>query len=142
MARTVDVVGLEEFVGKVKNNVNRSAEVDEFMAQLDHPFKAEVEMLREYLKGVHPEITEQVKWKAPSFSYHGEYLTTFNLWAKERVHLVFHNPLVVEVVSGLLEGNYSDGRRMAYFADMADAQEKKAELGRVVTELIDMIDKK
>ncbi len=126
-------------MGKVDNTVNKTAEVDAFMDKLDHPFKAEVEMLRESIKSVNPKITEQIKWKAPSFSYNGEYLATFNLWAKEHVHLVFHNPLVTEIDSQLLEGNYTDGRRMAYFQDMKDAKAKKAELKRVIKALIKSI---
>ncbi|SCL57301.1 protein of unknown function (DU1801) [Micromonospora eburnea] len=128
-------------MGKVDNTVNKTDEVDAFMDKLDHPFKAEVELLRESIKAVSPKITEQVKWKAPSFSYQGEYLATFNLWSKERVHLVFHNPLVVDIDSELLEGNYTDGRRMAYFADMKDAKAKKAELKRIIKQLVKSIDK-
>ncbi|MFG3701398.1 DUF1801 domain-containing protein [Micromonospora sp. NPDC047620] len=128
-------------MGKVDNTVNKTDEVDAFMDKLDHPFKVEVEMLRESIKAINPKITEQVKWKAPSFSYKGEYLATFNLWAKEHVHLVFHNPLVVDIDSKLLEGNYTDGRRMAYFQDMKDARAKKTELKRVIKELIKSIDK-
>jgi uncharacterized protein YdhG (YjbR/CyaY superfamily) len=47
----------------------RQPTVDEFMAALDHPFKAGVQAVRETIRGVHPGITEQVKWNAPSFSY-------------------------------------------------------------------------
>ncbi|TYB95128.1 DUF1801 domain-containing protein [Micromonospora sp. WP24] len=127
-------------MGKVDNTVNKTDEVDAFMDKLDHPFKAEVELLRESIKAVSPKITEQIKWKAPSFSYQGEYLATFNLWSKERVHLVFHNPLVVDIDSDLLEGNYTDGRRMAYFADMKDAKSKKTELKRIIKQLVKSID--
>ena len=47
-------------------------QVNEFMEKLDHPFKAEVQLVREIIKNVNRDITEQIKWKAPSFSYHGE----------------------------------------------------------------------
>jgi len=50
--------------------------VDTFMAALDHPYKAEVQAVREIILGVHDGITEQVKWNAPSFGYEG-YLATF-----------------------------------------------------------------
>jgi hypothetical protein len=38
-------------------------QVDEFMAGFDHPFKAEVEQVREIIKNVNKDITEQIKWK-------------------------------------------------------------------------------
>lgn len=126
-------------MGKVDNTVNKTDEVNAFMDNLDHPFREEVEMLRESIKSVSPKITEQIKWKAPSFSYNGEYLATFNLWAKEHVHLVFHNPLVVDIESDLLEGTYTDGRRMAYFKDMKDAKAKKTELKRIIRQLVKQI---
>lgn len=60
-----------------KSAVNKTAEVDAYMAKLEHPLKAELQAVRETIKGVNPGITEQIKWNAPSFSYRGEYLVTF-----------------------------------------------------------------
>jgi uncharacterized protein YdhG (YjbR/CyaY superfamily) len=114
---------------------NRTQQVDEFMERLDHPFKAEVQMVREIIKNVNPQIMEQIKWNAPSFSYQGESLVTFNLWEKKRIHLVFHNPMISKVKSKLLEGDY-DHRRMAYFTDQSDVQEKKQTLEKAVKDLI------
>jgi uncharacterized protein YdhG (YjbR/CyaY superfamily) len=76
---------------------------------------------------VNEDITEQIKWNAPSFSYKGESLVTFNLWEKQKIHLVFHNPMISRVKSKLLEGDYDD-RRMAHFANKTDIEEKKAAL--------------
>lgn len=87
---------------KANSTANHTEQVDEFMDQLDHPFKAEVHMVREIIKNVNADITEQIKWNAPSFSYKGESLVTFNLWEKKRIHLVFHNPMISKVKSKLL----------------------------------------
>jgi uncharacterized protein YdhG (YjbR/CyaY superfamily) len=115
--------------------VGNTEQVDEFMHKLDHPFKAEVQMMREIIKNVNKDISEQIKWNAPSFSYKGESLVTFNLWEKQKIHLVFHNPMISKVKSKLLEGDY-DHRRMAYFADKKDIQEKITALEKVLKELI------
>lgn len=120
---------------KTKQTQNNTEQVDEFMEQLDHPFKAEVQMMRGIIKNVNKDITEQIRWNAPSFSYKGEYLVTFNLWEKARVHLVFHNPMISRVKSRLLEGDY-DQRRMAYFADKKDIEEKKTALEKVLNDLV------
>ena len=120
---------------KGKSNANQTEQVDEFMQRLEHPLKAEVEMVREIIKGVNQDIAEQIKWNAPSFSYEGESLVTFNLWEKKRIHLVFHNPMIAEVKSKLLEGDY-DHRRMAYFADQNDIQAKKKSLEKALKDLI------
>ena len=114
---------------------NRTEQVDEFMGSLDHPFKPEVQMIREIIKNVNPQITEQIKWNAPSFSYQGESLVTFNLWERKRIHLVFHNPMISKVKSKLLEGDY-DHRRMAYFTDQSDIQVKRPTLEKALKDLI------
>jgi uncharacterized protein YdhG (YjbR/CyaY superfamily) len=120
---------------KANPTADHAQQVDDFMDKLDHPFKAEVEMVREIIKNVHKDITEEIKWKAPTFSYRGEYLVTFNLWEKGRIHLVFHNPMISKVKSKLLEGEY-DHRRMAYFADKIDIQAKRKTLEKALKDLI------
>ena len=124
----------------MKKVINDTEKVNEFMAQLDHPFKAEVQAVRDIIKSVNGNITEEIKWNAPSFSYNGEYLVTFNLRAKQHIHLVFHNPQIANVKSKLLEGDYKD-RRMIYFSDMKDIKAKKAELEKVLKQLVGLNDK-
>jgi len=115
--------------------VSRTDKVDEFMQALDHPFKAEVQVVRDIIKGVDKDIAEEVKWKAPSFNYKGEYLVTFNLREEKRIHLVFHNPMISRVKSELLEGDYAD-RRMVYFVNMQDIKANKSALDKVLKDLI------
>lgn len=114
---------------------NQTDQVNEFLRNLDHPLKAEVEAVRSIIKGVNGDIHEEIKWKAPSFNYNGEYLVTFNLRETRRIHLVFHNPKIAQVQSKILEGNYLD-RRMAYFADMRDVIAKKSLLVKALKDLI------
>ena len=118
-----------------RSPVSRTDKVDEFLENLSHPLKAEIEAVCSIIKGVNKDINEEIKWKAPSFNYKGEYLVTFNLRDEKRIHLVFHNPQISNVMSKLLEGNYRD-RRMAYFADMKDVKAKKPMLEKALKELI------
>ena len=120
---------------KVSPTMENTEQVNEFMDLLDHPFKAEVEMMRDIIKNVDQDIAEQIKWKAPSYSYKGESLVTFNLWETKRIHLVFHNPMISKVKSKLLEGDY-EHRRMAYFSDRDDIEAKRTTLEKVLKDLI------
>jgi len=120
---------------KQESDVSRADKVDEFLRELNHPLKSEIEAVRAIIKGVDKDINEEVKWKAPSFNYKGEYLVTFNLRDTKRIHLVFHNPKIPEVKSELLEGDYKD-RRMMYLADMKDIKAKKAELEKILKQLV------
>ena len=113
--------------------------VDTFMEKLDHPFKAEVQAIREIIKDVHPNITEEIKWNAPSFSYL-DYLVTFNLRPTHHVHMIFHNPNIASIESEILEDDYPD-RRMAYFASMDEVKAKRDALEYVVNELVKVMDK-
>lgn len=124
-----------EKLKKKGSPVSRTDAVDEFLRGLRHPLKAEIEAVRAIIKGVSKDINEEVKWKAPSFNYKGEYLVTFNLRDVNRIHLVFHNPMIAKIKSDLLEGDYKD-RRMMYLADMKDIKAKKAELEKVLKQLI------
>jgi uncharacterized protein YdhG (YjbR/CyaY superfamily) len=118
--------------------VSRTDMVDEFLENLSHPLKAEVEAVRSIIKGVNKDINEEIKWKAPSFNYKGEYLVTFNLQDEKRIHLVFHNSQISKIKSKLLEGDYKD-RRMAYFADMRDIEAKRPLLEKALKDLIKLL---
>lgn len=130
--------GKEASKKKKASPVSRTDKVDEYMIALRHPLKDEVQLVREIIKGVDKNISEEVKWNAPSFSYKGEYLVTFNLRNPAHIHLVFHNPLIPQVKSKLLEGDYID-RRMAYFVDRQDVVAKKSALEKVIKDLVKLI---
>lgn len=113
--------------------------VDEFMAALDHPCKAEVQVVREVILGINPGITEQVKWNAPSFSYKG-YLATFSLHRREYALLIFHDGAILDGQDGLLEGTYPD-RRMVYFHSLEDVAAKRPRLEAAIREWIAVKDR-
>lgn len=69
---------------------NRSDEVDNYLATLDHPLKAGVEQLRSAILAANGDISEHVKWNAPSFRYDGEDRVTFRLRPGDRLQLIFH----------------------------------------------------
>jgi len=123
---------------KVVASTNKTPKVNEFMDKLDHPFKAEVQAVREIIMNVNKHITEDIKWAAPSFSYKG-YMVTFNLWAKQHVHLIFHNGAILSNKSGILEGDYPT-RRMVYFSNMEEVNSKKSALVKAVKEWIKLMD--
>ncbi|MCK6581879.1 MAG: DUF1801 domain-containing protein [Anaerolineales bacterium] len=128
----------EEKLKKKGSPVSRTDKVEEFLRELSHPLKAEVEAVRSIIIGVNKDINEEIKWNAPSFNFKGEYLVTFNLRDTKRIHLVFHNPLIPQVKSKILEGDYKD-RRMAYFADIQEIKAKKPLLEKSLKDLIKLI---
>lgn len=113
--------------------------VNEYMAALDHPFKAEVEELRSIILGASKKLQERIKWNSPSFYYKKD-LAAFHLRQTEYIHIVFVFPYGIIESPGLLEGDYKD-RRMAKFYSMKDIKSKKAALEKFVKEWVKLVDK-
>ena len=66
-----------------------SAAIDQFMARLEHPHKAAIELLRQIICGADPAIAEGIKWNAPSFRT-VEYFATTHLRAADGLGLILH----------------------------------------------------
>lgn len=108
------------------------AVVDAYMRDVDHPFKAEMQAVREIILGASSKITERIKWNAPSFNYK-EDLGAFNPRATEFAHLIllFPGGQGMDDSSGLLEGKHKD-RREAKFHSLDDVKAKKRALEKLV----------
>ena len=110
-----------------------------------------VELIRQIILSTDKEIGERIKWNNPSFFYTGEMkpfdpkkckreLIVFNLF-KGRIMLVFPSGAKVNDTSGLLEGDYKDGRRTIVFKDLADVKEKEKTLRKVIKDWVKLVDK-
>ncbi len=114
--------------------------VEAFMEKLKHPLKEEIEAVRKIIKGNNKNISERIKWNAPSYHTFGQDFVTFNPRALQHVHLVFHHPYIVDIKSELLGGDYKD-RRMMYFKDMNAVKAGKKELQRIIGEMVKKLEK-
>jgi uncharacterized protein YdhG (YjbR/CyaY superfamily) len=112
-------------------------QVEEWMNNLEHPLKAEINAVRQIIKESNSDIKERIKWNAPSY-YTSADIVTFNHRATDHVHLIFHHPTIVKIKSPLLEGDYKD-RRMLYLPDMKAVKANKKELQRIVNESVQLI---
>ena len=70
-------------------SADTSAAVDAFMSELVHPYKSEVQSIRQAILRASPGLAEGIKWKAPSFRTH-EYFATVNLREKEGIGIILH----------------------------------------------------
>lgn len=69
---------------------NRSSKVEDFMTKTSHPMGEEIELLRTAILESDSEITEQIKWNAPSFCINGEDRVTFRFISDSEIQLIFH----------------------------------------------------
>ncbi len=72
------------------NPANRTRDVDQFLRELDHPLKEEAALLRLAILASNDQITERIKWNAPSFCVDGDDRMTFKLHPADRLQLIFH----------------------------------------------------
>jgi hypothetical protein len=122
---------------------NQSEEVNQFMEKLEHPLKEAIEQARAIILDSDPQISEHIKWNAPSFLYNGEDRLTFNLHQRDRIQLIFHRGakvkdsqgFVFEDSTGLLEWVTADRAKLTLL-DMQDLDAKKMALRKVVNQWI------
>jgi hypothetical protein len=126
-------------------------QVSEHIAKLDPQFGEIIETIRQIILNTNPEIGERIKWNNPSFYYMGEMnlfdpkeykreIIVFNLH-KNRIMLVFPSGAKVNDSSGLLEGDYKDGRRLITFKDLEDVKTKQNALQSIIKEWLKLVDK-
>ena len=135
----------------VKQSPQSNAElVTGYIQNLDAPVAGIVEAIRQIILSTDPEIGEEIKWNAPSFLYTGEmrsfnpkeykrYIMVMNL--HKRILLVFPSGAKVNDTSGLLEGDYADGRRLIYVKSLDDLKSKEAGIRKVIKDWLALVEK-
>ena len=128
-----------------------SDQVTEHINKLEPGLGKIIQTLRKIILSTDKEIGERIKWNNPSFYYKGEMkpfdpkeykreLIVFNLY-KGRIMLVFPSGAKVNDRSGLLEGDYKDGRRITIFKDIEGVRSKEKLLQTVIKEWLRLVDK-
>jgi hypothetical protein len=127
--------------------------VEGYIQKLKHPLVEVVKALRRIILSTDGEIGEEIKWNAPTFFYAGEmgpfnpkeykrYIVVFNLYQRDCIRLVFPSGAKVKDTSGLLDGDYADGRRLAMFYDLNDVKSKEKALQRIIKKWLTLLDTK
>lgn len=135
----------------MKEKISDSDQVAAHINKLEPELAKIVETLRQVILSTDEEIGERIKWNNPSFYYTGkmkefdpkEYkrdMIVMNLH-KGRIMLVFPSGAKVNDKSGLLEGDYKDGRRITTFKDLNDVKEKQKALQRIIKDWLKLVDR-
>ena len=127
-------------------------QVDAYMRAMKHPLKSVVEELRAIILNADSAIGEEVKWNAPAFFYTGtmaefdpkqykRHIVVLNLFKNDSVRLVFPSGASIGDTSGLLVGDYADGRRLALFSSVDEVHSKRLALERVIKKWLNALEK-
>ncbi len=137
---------------KTPQPLANTPEVNEFMQKLDHSMKDVLQALREAILAADTVVGEHIKWNAPSFLYTGEmapfnpkeykrYIIVSNFFKQDCIRLVFPSGAKVNDTSGMLQGDYADGRRIAHFFSLEDVEARKPALQAFIKNWISLLDK-
>ena len=133
------------------NKLIDEEQVTEHIQKLEPALAEIIETIRQIILKTDKEIGERIKWNNPSFYYTGdmkpfdpkEYkreIIVMNLH-KGRIMLVFPSGAKVNDASGLLEGEYKDGRRLLIFKDISDVKTKDNALQSIIKTWLTLIEK-
>lgn len=124
--------------------VQQHKSTTDFLKSLDPDIKAQVEALRGLIKSLNFELTEHIKWNAPSYVLDGEDRITFSVANKDsQVKLVIHmganrkenknSKPVLSNDGGIVQWS-SDIRGYITFTDIEDVRRKSPILQNVLSE--------
>jgi hypothetical protein len=108
-----------------------------------------IEYLRQLILSVDDRIAEHIKWNSPAFYYSGnmadfdpkEYkrdLLVMNL-RKGKIMCVLPTGMYIKTNIEILEGNYTDGRRLINFSNLDDIKQKEEQFKSTIKELVELI---
>lgn len=124
---------------------NKSSEVTEFLDELNHPFRKEIEELRDCILALNKNLSENVKWNAPNYCFENEDRMTMRIQPMTtKVQLVFHRGAkkqeqpkdkLIKNKSKMLVWKEND-RAIITFKNSQEIEDGKDELKKIITEWI------
>ena len=121
-----------------------NTKVTKFLDEQNHPFRKEIEYLRQCILTSVKELTENIKWNAPNYSIDNKDRITMKIQPPKKVQLVFHcgakvreQPKVrlIKEEFKMLDWKGND-RAIATFNNMQDINNGEADLKKIITEWI------
>lgn len=139
----------EKLDSKIKLSDNEL--VSQYIKNLPIDIQTSVEYLRQLILSIDNEISEYIKWNSPTFYYNGE-IKPFNPKEYKRDILVLNlhkNKIRCVLPTGntikqnieILEGNYTDGRRLICFNNLEDIISKESYLKKTIIEWLHLVEK-
>lgn len=134
------------------NKPTPTEQVNQYIDKLPAELALLAQAVRDAILEVDGEVGEHIKWNSPAFYYTGEMkpfdpkeykrdIVVYNIRNKPEILLVFPTGAVIEDTTGILEGSYTDGRRMVTIKSMAEFESKKEALQKVIKLWLDKVEK-
>jgi hypothetical protein len=128
-----------------KQSIKLNNEVTDFLDELKHPFRKEIEHLRNCILSANTSLTENIKWNGPNYCFNNEDRITMRVQpAAKQAQLIFHRGAkkqeqpkekLIANKSKLLVWKEND-RAIVTFKNLQDIETGKVELSSIVREWI------
>lgn len=127
-------------------------QVNQYIDKLPAELAKLAQAVRDAILEADGEVGEHIKWNSPAFYYTGEMkpfdpkeykrdIVVYNIRKKPEVLLVFPTGAVIEDTTRILEGSYTDGRRMVTIKNLSEFESKKEALQKVIKLWLDKVEK-
>ncbi|NOT35970.1 MAG: DUF1801 domain-containing protein [Saprospiraceae bacterium] len=124
---------------------NKSKEVTLFLDEQNHPFRKEIEQLRNCILSASTSLTENIKWNGPSYCFDNADRITMRIQPPtKKVQLIFHRGAskqtqpkdrLISNKSKMLVWKEND-RAIVTFISLKDIENGKTELTTIINEWI------
>ena len=121
-----------------------NSEVSKFLDDQNHPFRNEIELLRQVILQSVEGLTENIKWNGPNYCFEHQDRITMRILPPKQVQLIFHCGAKVKeqpkqkLISedfGLLVWK-ENNRAIATFRKMEEIEKHKVDIQQVVQQWI------
>lgn len=115
-------------------------EVTKFLDALNHPYRREIEQLREEILTAHSQLSENIKWNGPNYSINNDDRITMRIQPSKFIQLIFHRGAkkqeqpkdkLLHDKTGLLTWKEND-RAIATFKNMEEIESRKSDLRSII----------
>ena len=135
-----------------ETHINSPELVTAYIKKLEPNTATLVEAIRKHIISTDKQIGEHIKWNSPSFFFSGEMkpfdpkeykrdIIVINLFKKEFVMLVFPSGAKIDDPSGILEGEYTDGRRLLKIHDLEELKKIEKPLKKAIKDWLGKVEK-
>lgn len=123
-------------------SVNKNKEVTQFLDDQNHPFRSEIEVLRLLILNANIELTENIKWNGPNFSFAEQDRITIKIQPPKNLQIIFHCGAKVKVQpkGKLIKNDFGlliwkeNNRAVATFNSMQEIKKNALQLSSIVKE--------
>lgn len=121
--------------------VKLNSEVTEFLDELIHPLREEIERLRQVILGSDSGLTENIKWNGPNYCFKCEDRITMKIQPPKQILLVFHRGAkklvqpkdkLINDKTGLLNWKENDRATVA-FTTLQEIKKAEADLRVIIS---------